>query len=147
MSKLNIRKAVASDVEALKKLIKQLGYDITKEQLEKNIELPTSKAGHHIYVAENTEGVVGFASLHINYWFHRCDGFARMSSIVTDQKYRGTGIGKTLVQFLENIAKEAGCTTIEVTSSLRRKEDGTYDFYVLQGYNDECQSTYFRKSL
>jgi GNAT superfamily N-acetyltransferase len=47
---------------------------------------------------------------------------------VIDKESRGNGVGRALMQFAEEKALQADCTVIEVSSSLRRKAEGTYDF-------------------
>jgi hypothetical protein len=50
--------------------------------------------------------------------------------------------------FAEEKAIQSGCTLLEVSSGLRRKTEGTYDFYMSLGYLDATQRTsYFRKKL
>lgn len=140
-----IRPASASDVAAICRLLKQLGYDQAPAGLIQKVASGT--AGRHAFVAEVDGQVVGFMSLHIIEWFHRSDPAARLGAVVVDERYRRSGIGRALVEFAETTASQLGCSYIELTSNLRRKSEGTYDFYDVLGYARAAETTYFRKLL
>jgi GNAT superfamily N-acetyltransferase len=143
-----IRPPSASDSSVIQGLLEQLGYDLTAEQTSEKIAGFAHKQGHHAFVAEIDGEVRGFMSLHIMEWFHRPGCLARLSAIVIDKESRRAGIGRTLMAFAEEKAIQGGCTLLEVSSGLRRKSEGTYDFYASLGYLDTNQQTsYFRKKL
>jgi ribosomal protein S18 acetylase RimI-like enzyme len=126
-------------------LLQQLGYWQSSEQLRG--KLSGVPAGCCAFVAETGRKIAGFMSLHIINWLHRPDPAARLSAVVVDTAYRRLGIGRALIAFAEAAALERGCTYIELTSNLRRKADGTYDFYASLGYEPARETTYFRKPL
>jgi GNAT superfamily N-acetyltransferase len=145
---VHVRPVAVSDSSVIRGLIDQLGYVLTTKQISEKTTIFAQKEGHHAFVAEIDDHVIGFMSLHIIEWFHRPDCVARLSAIVVDKKSRGTGIGRTLMTFAEEKAIQSGCTIMEVTSGLRRKAEGTYDFYASLGYLDaNDQTSYFRKKL
>ncbi len=143
-----IRPVTVGDSSVIRGLLEQLGYELTAEQISKKIAVFAQKEGHHAFVVEIDGHVTGFMSLHIMEWFHRPDCVARLSAIVVDKEFRGAGIGRTLMAFAEMKAIQSGCTIMEVSSSLRRKAEGTYDFYASLGYLDaNGQTSYSRKKL
>jgi N-acetylglutamate synthase-like GNAT family acetyltransferase len=140
-----IRPASVNDAEAICPLLEQLGYRLPAKTLLEKLALATED---RLAVVAEVEGkVVGFMTLHLIDWFHRPDRAARLSAVVVDNRYRREGIGRALVEFAEAEARRRDCSTIELTSSLRRKADGTYDFYASLGYQSADQTTYFRKAL
>jgi GNAT superfamily N-acetyltransferase len=145
---VHVRPVAVGDSSAIQNLLDQLGYELTANQISEKIAVFSRKEGHHAFVAEIDGHITGFMSLHIMEWFHRLDCVARLSAIVIDKESRGAGIGRTLMAFAEEKARQLGCTTMEVTSGLRRKAEGTYDFYASLGYLDaNDQTSYFRKKL
>ena len=139
-----IRPAHSTDAPAISALLLQLGYNQPPAVLAQRL---TSRSDALAFVAERDEHIVGFMSLHIIDWLHRPDAAARLSAVVVDQKYRRTGIGRALIALAEATAAERSCTYIELTSNLRRKAGGTYDFYDALGYDRAEDTTYFRKPL
>jgi GNAT superfamily N-acetyltransferase len=145
---VHVRPVAVSDTSPIQGLLTQLGYELTAKQISEKIAVFSGKEGHHAFVAEIDGHITGFMSLHIMEWFHRLDCVARLSAIVIDKESRGAGIGRTLMAFAEEKALQAGCPTMEVTSGLGRKAEGTYDFYASLGYLDaNDQTSYFRKKL
>jgi predicted N-acetyltransferase YhbS len=140
-----IRPALARDASTISRLLRQLGYDRTQAALAERIAAGSNT--QLAFVAQNEGNVIGFMSLHIIDWLHRSDPAARLSAVVVDTNYRRLGIGRALIAFAEARALERGCTSIELTSNLRRKADGTYDFYASLGYQAARETTYFRKPL
>lgn len=140
-----IRPALPGDAPAISALLRQLGYDQTPARLAEKIA--AGSVTPLAVVAESGGNVVGFMSLHIIDWLHRPDPSARLSALVIDAAYRRSGIGRALVALAERMALDRGCTSIELTSNLRRKADGTYDFYASLGYRPAQETTYFRKPL
>ena len=142
---VSIRPAAASDAADISRLLRQLGYDQTPAALREKVARNTAE--RLAFVAEIDGQVIAFMSLHIIDWYHRSDLAARLSAMVVDAQYRRMGIGRALVAFAEMTASQLGCSYIELTSNLRRRVDGTYDFYDALGYERAQETTYFRKSL
>jgi len=142
---VSIRPAAASDAAEISRLLRQLGYDQTPAALREKVARNTAE--RLAFVAEIDGQVIAFMSLHIIDWYHRSDLAARLSAMVVDAQYGRMGIGRALVAFAEMTASQLGCSYIELTSNLRRRVDGTYDFYDALGYERAQETTYFRKSL
>lgn len=73
-----------------------------------------------------------------------CRPFMVIENVIVSNKYRGGGIGRLLMQYMESIARERGCYYIMFVSSMFRQE--AHQFYESMGYKrDEVQG--FRKRL
>jgi len=132
MKEVNIRKAVVGDTRKIAILLKELGYPNTiKFAKAKITELSKSKIDF-VFVAEIEGKVVAFAHLHIAKMMHEPGKLSRIMAIVVSKDYSRVGIGKKLMSFLEDKARSAGCSKMELTSGSHRK--GAHKFYENLGY-------------
>ncbi|CAN5590105.1 hypothetical protein BH10BAC5_BH10BAC5_06970 [soil metagenome] len=138
---IHFRKAEGFDIAAMKMLEEQLGYPIETVKIIQRFE-EILAAGDVIMVAEFRSKVIGMILLHRTYFLHRPpDG--RISTLVVDEKFRGSGIGKLLLDKAEAVFLKWGCRRIEVTSGKDRIE--AHNFYMKAGYNEYPKR--FRKLL
>ena len=75
--------------------------------------------------------VTGFSSLHMQRLLHHAALIGEIQEIVVSEKYRGQGIGQMLFEKMRAIAKDAGCTQMEVCC--RRERKRSLDFYQKMG--------------
>ena len=132
MKEVNIRKAVVGDTRKIAILLKELGYPNTiKFAKAKITELSKSKIDF-VFVAEIEGKVVAFVHLHIAKMLHEPGKLGRVMAIDVSKDYKRVGIGKKIMAFLEEKARGAGCTKMELTSSTHRR--GAHKFYKNLGY-------------
>ncbi len=62
--------------------------------------------------------------------------FARITALVVTHIHRGTGVASALVAEAERRARDAGYTTIQVSSGKRPERRHAYRFYPRRGYTD-----------
>ena len=74
---------------------------------------------------------------------HRAKPIRRISALVVDARYRSKGIGRAIVDAAEQMFRDAGCGSVEVTSNMRRTD--AHAFYARLGY--ELTSARFIKTL
>lgn len=129
-----IRHASTSDITSLIELIKQLGYEINKEQVAANLHLYEKLQGF-VFVAEEEERVIGFASGTFVPLFHSHEMMFRITALCVHESKRGTGIGKELMLKMEEVCKKKECNYMEVTSGPQRKADA-HLFYENLGYHN-----------
>ena len=139
---MKIREGVAADAGTLAVLLEQLGHPLSEHEVFKKIEL-FSTDGFRILVCEIGQRVTGFISLHWFDKFHSIGKTGRITALCVDEKFRGIGIGGSLVIAAENLLTAKGCREIEVTTNMRRQL--TPDFYRKHGYTE--QSRHFVKTL
>ncbi len=138
-----IRPAEAGDAEAIASLLGELGYPQTPEQVRGRLEELAGFPSTRVLVAINGSNVVGVGTLNFIPLLHQQEKIARVSALAVTESHRGKGVGHELMRAFENIAREAGCPRLEVTSNLRRA--GAHGFYVRMG--DEETSKRFVKWL
>jgi N-acetylglutamate synthase-like GNAT family acetyltransferase len=138
-----IRVAEKRDYAAIVELLAQLDYpDNTVASFEKRY---TSYIEHEgvAFVYEKDEEVIGFIAFARFPLFH-CDGCAgRITALCVKDKYRSVGIGKALIQFIEEFARNCECVVLEVTTKLTRLQ--THKFYLQNGF-EETHKRYNKKS-
>jgi GNAT superfamily N-acetyltransferase len=94
-------------------------------------------------VAEADGEVVGLASLHESLSLEHDRPAAKLSAMVVDESVRGRGIGRSLVEAMEDEARARGCCLIFLTTNERRS--GAHAFYERVGF--EYTGRRFAKTL
>jgi GNAT superfamily N-acetyltransferase len=96
--------------------------------------------------ADDDGELIGVAALGVLPMLEVTGRIGRVLALVVDERYRGRGVGQSLVTAAEEQARAAGCLKMEVTSSRYRTR--THKFYQQLGYEDICASSArFVKSL
>ncbi|OUL20800.1 GNAT family N-acetyltransferase [Nostoc sp. 106C] len=142
---IKIRLAQGKDAEKIALLCVQLGYSATSQQIEQRLVQIQDNNSHVVYVATlANDDVIGWAHA------HTCDliiipNQALLLGLVVDEDYRHAGIGRTLMQYIEQWASSAGCEGIIVRSNIKRTE--AHIFYEKIGYTNTKQSMTFYKKI
>ncbi|AUB41847.1 Ribosomal protein S18 acetylase RimI and related acetyltransferases [Nostoc flagelliforme CCNUN1] len=143
--KIKIRQADIKDVEKIASLCEQLEYSVTNQQIEQRLTKIKNNDAHIVYVATlEDEYVIGWAHAHI------CDYIvistpAIILGLVVDKDYRHSGIGRFLMQQIEQWASLTGCDSVLLRSNIKRQE--AHSFYEKIGYTNIKQSVTFYKKL
>ncbi len=144
-----IRIATTIDVRGLLPLMEQLGYSQNTQDFEKRLEIFTSKEGYGIAVAEESQTIIGLVAWSKSINFVSTATRIRIESLIVNEQYRNQGIGKNLMNFVEDIAKTLSPCIIDLTSGLRREKDGSHEFYKALGYKNDgpMAKLYLRKEV
>lgn len=144
-----IRAAVHADLPQLLPLMEHLGYPYKLEELEERFETFNKLDGYGVAVAEQNSQIIGWIAWSKSVLFVKPMSRFHIEGLVVDDKYRGQGIGKKLMKFVEDMAEQYKPCIIDLTSGLRRAESGTHDFYKSFGYINEGEMAklYLRKEL
>lgn len=142
MSGLVVRDAVASDADALVRLIAELEFTVDAAGVAERLD-QLAGAGEPVLVAERHGDVIAMLDWHVMMTIHRSRPVGRIASLVVTGECRGQGIGTALVQEAERRMRQRGCEKMEVTSNLRL--DRAHAFY--EGYGLERSSLRFFKDL
>lgn len=149
MTNILIRHAVISDLAALVPLMERLGYPTSKEDLKIRLTEYIENKDYGVAVACSEDRVVGWVAWSRSSFLVTDKTRFRIEGIVVDEGYRQEGIGKKLMNFIENVAKQYTPSVIEATSGLRREKDGSHEFYKSLGYRNEgyMAKLYLRKEM
>jgi GNAT superfamily N-acetyltransferase len=121
-----IRDAQAADAERIAGLLTQLGYPTQPTAVEARLER-LAIVGDRVLVADLDGGAVGVAHLQVAPAIERDRPAAKIGALVVDAAYRGQGVGRALVQALEDEARARGCEVLFVTTAEHR--DDAHAFY------------------
>src|SRR5690349_16865683 len=114
-----IRPAVNDDADALTVLMQQLGYEIRKEEVGFNLHL-YEKMNGLVFVAVEDEQVVAFISGVFVPLFHVSELMFRITALCVAEHKRTMGIGRSLVNKMEELCRKKDCFYLEVTSGAHR---------------------------
>ena len=146
---ISIRSAQISDIPTLVSLMDQLGYPVSEHELKLRFERFTKNNGYGVEVACLENQVVGFVAWSVSSVFVLDKVRFHIEGLVVDKGYRGCGVGKKLMVFVEDIARDFSPAIIDLTSGLRRAKDGSHEFYKTLGYQNDghMAKLYLRKEV
>jgi GNAT superfamily N-acetyltransferase len=138
-----VRSAKIEDVEEIRILLGQLGYEtLTNDGIQRKI-FHYNQENYRLYVIETEQQVVGFIALHCYETFHSPGKTGRITAFSIHHDFHSKGFGKQLLNHAELYFINSGCTKVEVTSNKRRAQ--AHSFYLSQGYIEDSRK--FIKSL
>ncbi len=129
---MNIRRANCQDAQKIAELMKQLGYEASRDLIERKLTAFGKTPIDTVFVAESEGTIIGVISCHITSLFHQEGSSGRITSLVIDKENRGLGVGMSLVQQAEEFFHASGCIKSEITSGDHRPE--AHSFYESCGY-------------
>jgi GNAT superfamily N-acetyltransferase len=128
-----IRRAEASDAQALAELLTQLGYPSSASEITARLEALRGFPRAVALVAVNGFGeVVGLVTGHLFPSIHDNQLVAWLTTLVVLEDARGAGIGSSLVNHIEEWATQNGAQRLAVTSATHREE--AHAFYEKRDY-------------
>src|SRR5215213_8956733 len=145
MSLPTLRRAVSSDAAALARLTTQLGYPVSESTIAARLARMISRNDDCLLVAEDANGqLLG--------WIHgfviqllESDYRVEIGGLVVDAQCRRRGVGRQLVQAIEEWAKERGAMEISVRCREERAE--SYLFYESLSFKHVKSQFVFRKRM
>ena len=136
MSDLTFRQATAADLPLLNRLYSEMdGKPPLSPEKIAQIWADLQQLPHcHIYLASQGETAVGtFTLLVIPTMMH--PGFHRsalVDAVTVSPAHRSQGIGRAMMAYALELAREAGCYKLMLSSNLRRQR--THEFYRSLGF-------------
>jgi GNAT superfamily N-acetyltransferase len=131
-----------TDTTPITYLMSELGYSVNEEELKFNIQ-EIQNMGGTVFVAEFNGRVIGCICTLID--ARLAEGvYGELVSLIVAEKFRGTGVGKGLVEVGEQwIGKRA--TRIRVRANEIRSD--THAFYKYLGYRESKTQKIFIKNV
>jgi GNAT superfamily N-acetyltransferase len=121
-----IRDARTEDSPVIAALLTQLGYPSEADAVDARLDR-LRVVGDRVVVAELDGEVVGLAHLQVTPAIERERPAGKIGALVVDEAHRGSGVGRALVQAIEDEARLRGCELLYLTTSERR--DDAHAFY------------------
>jgi GNAT superfamily N-acetyltransferase len=140
-----IRAAQIADATRVAELSAMLGYPVTREIMEQRLERILGRETHAVFVAEtSSHEVVG--------WTHAAEQeilevgcVCEILGLVVAEGQRGRGVGRHLIDAVEQWALARGLNEISVRSNIVRVE--AHPFYEAMGYARIKTQHAYRKRL
>lgn len=139
--KPQVRDAKPSDTKRLVELIRELGHEITEQQVRKNLAA-LKRSGETPLVATVGKALEGMCGVSARVVIHRPAPLGRITALVVTKEAQGHGLGRMLVGAAEEWMRGKGCQLVEVTSNDRRAE--AHAFYRHLGY-ERTSIRFFKK--
>jgi GNAT superfamily N-acetyltransferase len=134
VANVEIRHGAVADAAAIAPLLAQLGYPASVEQVERRLERLARSEADILLVAEAAGDVVGLASLHVSLALEYDGDAGKLSAIVVDERHRGRGIARALVEAIEREARRRSCILLFLTTAERRSD--AHAFYRALGFEE-----------
>ena len=129
------RKSEEKDCKAIYDLIcdmenKQLPYDIFEEIYRNQLQ----RKDMYCIIREENGKVQAMLNLRFEEQLHHCEKIAEIMEFVVDAGSRDIGVGKEVLEEVCRVAREYGCSQIEVACNQLRKD--THRFYEREGMHN-----------
>jgi len=144
MAEIQVRQLSHSDVEAIMPLMIQLGYELNIDDLTARFDSISNASGHVILGAEKDGLLAGFCHVYARPALEKPPE-AMVQSLVVDGNERKSGIGRALMDAVEEFARQQGFTSAALYSQTERKD--AHAFYGSLGYELITTSGLLRKNL
>ena len=122
-----------------------LGYDINVESVKRQIEKLTNDKNQHIiigYEDEKTRKIIGFVHAQMYESFYSDRGL-NILGLAVNPNFQGRGIGRELMNKLENYALDNNISFIRLNSAMKREE--AHKFYEHIRYScDKVQKRFIK---
>jgi GNAT superfamily N-acetyltransferase len=129
-----IRPARVEDIPKMCNLMFQLTHhEISHEDMENRLNFVNKSLFDFLYVCEENCNIVGVLGFRIRENIEEVSKYGEISVIVVDLEKRGRGIGRYLMTYAEQLAKEHGCVGTWLVSGFGREEEA-HKFYKQLGY-------------
>ncbi|SCL23489.1 Acetyltransferase (GNAT) family protein [Micromonospora rhizosphaerae] len=134
---VELRVVRSDDAARLAALLTQLGYPVQEPEVTERLTYWFGDPASLLIGADVRGDLAGVAALHVIPMLEATGRWARLAALVVDERYRGKGVGRSLVEAAETRAREMGCRYMEIASSRRRVQ--AHRFYRSLGYEDVCE--------
>ena len=130
---VHLRPAAEADAGAIARLMGELGYPSTADEVRARLARVAGDDDYAAYVAEADGAVAGFLGLQRGWAFEHDAPFARIITLVVDGRMRRRGVGARLVELAEGWARERGAYGLMLNTNVRREE--AHRFYESVGFS------------
>ena len=129
------RKSIWEDCEKVYHLICQMeSRELPFDKFSAIYRKQISNTENYCLICERDNQVIGILNLRFEEQLHHAAYIAEIMEFAVDSAYRSQGIGKEMFAEACRIAKESGCTQIEVACNQLRAD--TRRFYAREGMHN-----------
>jgi len=133
-----VRQCTSADFQQIFGLLKQLWRDkkLDPEALSRVYHRGLASDLQRYICAVDNETLVGFCSLTLKNNLWQAGYLGHIDELIVSKEKRGFGVGSALLTAIIGIAKEAGCSRVELDSAFHRSE--AHKFYQQQGFENRA---------
>jgi ribosomal protein S18 acetylase RimI-like enzyme len=131
---VEIRDAGPDDAAELAELLGQLGYPTEAGAVGGRLERLAASGVDRVFVAVDGGSIVGVVSVHVSRSLEYDGDAAKISAVVVDERRRGTGVGRALIDAAEAEARRRDCEVLWLTTAEHRA--GAHAFYRALGFEE-----------
>lgn len=133
-----IRRAQASDAEALGKLYSELNTFSKPSILPERIAAVAASDHTHLLVCDDDGDVIATALVCLcqDVMFEN-QPFAIVENVVVGAEYHREGIGKSMMDYIEDFCLQQNCSKIMLQTSSENRD--ARDFYSAMGYDPDAK--------
>jgi len=107
----------------------------TPAEMREVLALALDAPDYHGFLARNEESkAVGYIGLNRRFAIYAGGAFYQITELFTAPDARRTGVAQGLIHTAENLARDAGLSSIELGAPRRETHPGTHAFYEAMGY-------------
>lgn len=142
---MRVRPMTSADAEEVAALCSQLGYPATPAEVAHRLGLLDGREDSAAFVAEGSdESIAGWIQVAGRVLLEAAP-YAEIGGLIVDERLRGQGIGRMLLDAAEAWALRRGYDELRLRSNVAREE--AHAFYARLGYEPIATSHLFRKPL
>ena len=131
---IGIRSMKKEDITEVCLLMMELtGNEISEEDMINRMEMVNESKIDELYVYQGESSIQGVMGFRIRENIEEKSCYGEISVIVTNSNDRRSGIGKAMMDFAENLARQKGCIGTWLVSGFGREEEA-HNFYKKLGY-------------
>lgn len=127
-----IRPARIGDADGIAALMSELGYETTPLQMRERLERILPDVGYATMVATSADRIGGMVGARMGFHYARDGAYAHIVALIVTRRMRQGGVGRALVNAVEEWAGSKGAERILVTTALHR--DDAHRFYERLSY-------------
>ena len=132
---MEIRKYKSSDIVFFTELMTDLGYPSSLDVMKLRMERIDSNPNYFTFVATINKTVVGMIGVTFHNTYTNNSVKTQITSLVTKKEFRGHGIAKKLVRYVEEWAiSEVGSRFVYLLSGISEKRITAHELYKYLGY-------------
>lgn len=130
----DLRPARADDAVAVAELAAQLGYFATLDAIQQRLAAALAASDQAVCVADAQGAVIGW--IQVVQWVTLDSGaFAEITGLVVDAGWRSRGVGRALVRWAQDWARQRALPRLRVRSRIERQ--AAHAFYRGLGFDAE----------
>lgn len=132
MAGVDIRLAALADAEAIARLVSELGYPTSADQMHRRLETILGDEDYHTLVAWKDGQIVGFVGARTGALYEGDGHYGQIMALAVVPHRRRGGVGRLLMRAAEARIGERGARVLVVTSGNHRSD--AHAFYEKCGY-------------